>query len=369
MTHPGSMAMLGVMLDDPATTPGPGSRHFWKAQLIAWVMVALVYYLAVLPESGLDALRLLAFKLVWAATGVAVSAALARVFGALGLSTAGPVRGLGFAATLGIPAGVLWVLALGAMARAVTGVPDMIYTPRSFPFVALNHVLILLAWGGAWLALAYWRRSVAEERKSFAAMSHARSAELEMLRYQLNPHFLFNALTSVRSLISERPAEARETVTRLADFLRATLHPHGGTTATVAEELQVVADYLAIEKVRFEEHLQVELRLDSMAATSRIPSFLLHSLVENAVKHGRQLDGRLRISLSASLTEAGLVLVVENSGRYAPAADPVGRVGLSNLRERLEGLYPGRHRFSLVQVGEMVRATVLIQVRKSPDAA
>jgi two-component system, LytTR family, sensor kinase len=361
------------ILADMSADTDEGERSpravFWRIQITAWLVFGLVYYLAVVPLAGRDPLRLLVFKLFWALTGVAVSSLLAVLFTRAGLARRDPATALALAEALAIPLGLLWVAALGGLVRVVTGSSDMIFTRQGFPVVALNHVLILTAWSGAWLALSYWRRSEREQRKSIAALGYARQAQLEVLRYQLNPHFLFNALASVRALITEHPAQARETVTRLSDFLRSTLHPRSGASATVAEEMQVVRDYLAIEKVRFEDRLQVDLACDTAAGAETLPSFLLHSLVENAVKHGRPVCGRLRIRVAARIHRERLELIVENTGRFLPPPDATGHLGLRNVRDRLAGSYPGRHEFQVGQAGELVRATVAIVVGNGSDGA
>lgn len=353
--------MSSVARDVPLL-PGtePWSAPFWRLQAAAWAFLGLVYYLVLLPQSPAPPLALLAFKAVWAATGVGVSSGLAVVYRAARLPDRPPAAALAVALPLSAGLAAAWVLGLGAAADRVAGVPNLLFTPSSLPFVVLNHYLILLAWSAAGLGLAYRQRSEAAARRAVAAQGLARAAQLEMLRYQLNPHFLFNALNTVRALVLEDPARAREVVGRLSDLLRYALAEPRADRVPVRDEVTIVRGYLEIEKVRFEERLDAEVTLDPLAAMFEMPVFLLHTLVENAVKHGTPRDGRVVVRVAVTREGEDLRLVVENSGSLAGGSGEGPGVGLANVRRRLDGAYPGRHRLSLSADGGMVRAVVVL---------
>jgi len=352
----------------PGFGAGPSARRlFWRIQLGGWLLFGVVFYLTVLPGSSFDPVRLLVFKLLWALTGVAVSTGLAYGYRALHLVGRSPWMALGVTTGAAAVAALLWVGALGGAALLLTGSTAMLFTATSFPFVAWNHVFILVAWSGGYLTLSLWQRSTAAARKSLEAMSLAREAQLEMLRYQLNPHFLFNAISSVRALIPAEPARARETLTRLSDFLRYTLTRRNGATVTVAEEAEIVTDYLAIEHVRYEDRLAARVDIDPRVADYRIPGFLLHSLVENAVKHGVPAGGRLEVDVRATLDGTRLCLEVSNSGTFTPDAAGTG-IGLENVRARLAAMYPGRHTVAIGEGNGRVRAVVTIDLDADPRA-
>jgi two-component system, LytTR family, sensor kinase len=211
-----------------------------------------------------------------------------------------------------------------------------------------------------------------------------------MLAYQLNPHFLFNALTSLRAMIDEDRVRARQMVTQLAAFLRHALVERALQTTTVAAELDALQGYLAIEQIRFEERLAIETRVDPAAASCAIPAFLIHPVLENAIKHGArdQGDGPLRVRLAA--TVAGDVLRVEvwNTGSLATHVPHDGRrggeagfteltpasangtgIGVRNVRERLARLFPGRHRFELTDEQGWVRALIELPARSERSSA
>ena len=339
-------------------------RRPWLAHGIGWMIGGVVYYLAVLPFMENATVFLLAQKLIWALDGWALSSAMGWFYRRVELA------GRGLPGILGISLGasgvmaLVWVMSMGGLAWVTMGTTEPIFAGPFLPFVVSNHVFILLAWTGGYLALVYWNRSQMEGRKSLAALGHAREAQLEMLRYQLNPHFLFNALASLRALISEDPQRARETVSRLSDFLRYTLGVRDSLSGSLADEVEVVRAYLDIERVRFEERLEVSFDEDPGVAEALVPTFLLHGLVENAVKHGRPVEGRLRIHIVTRGDADGLTLTVSNTGVLEETPTSNGGIGLANVRARLAAAYPSGHGFVLEQYGAWVRAVVRIPVRE-----
>jgi signal transduction histidine kinase len=176
-------------------------------------------------------------------------------------------------------------------------------------------------------------------------------AELEALRARLQPHFLFNALNTISSMIAGRPEAAERMVARLGELLRYSLDRDGTEAVELREELELVASYLAIEEARFEDRLRVQWSIDPATLPARVPPLLLQPIVENAVRHGispRSEPGRIEIV--AERVDGMLRLVVRDDGVGLPA-DGVrtGRdgLGLKSTRTRLERLYGDRHGFRI----------------------
>ncbi|MCM2273450.1 MAG: histidine kinase [Candidatus Didemnitutus sp.] len=195
-------------------------------------------------------------------------------------------------------------------------------------------------------------------------------ARLEVLRYQLNPHFLFNALNSVCAQIMREPSAAREMVVRLADFCRLTLHRpgHEETEMTVGQELKQLAAYLEIEQARLGELMSVEIVSDDTVRDVRIPPFLLLPLVENAVKYGTATSAeRLGVRLTVrGGTDDTVEIEVANTGEWLePGAHsaPSHGIGLENLRQRLGRYYPGKHEFRVTHDDGWVRIHLRIPQR------
>ncbi len=191
-----------------------------------------------------------------------------------------------------------------------------------------------------------------ERDEKLAARLAEEKARLEVLRYQLNPHFLFNALNSVCAQIVHEPGAARSMVVRIADFCRQTLHRPAGEQegTTIGEELEMLQAYLAIEKSRLGELLTVEIDADPATKAVRLPPLLLLPLVENAVKYGSATSpDRVGIRLRVRRAGEGVCIELSNTGCWLAAGTHTTHstgIGLENLRQRLARHYPGAHEFT-----------------------
>jgi two-component system, LytTR family, sensor kinase len=212
---------------------------------------------------------------------------------------------------------------------------------------------VMLAWSALYFAIKYYRifQEVRESALKSASMAH--EAQLKMLRYQLNPHFLFNTLNAISTLVLEQQTElANRMLTRLSSFLRYSLDNNPMQKVTLKQELAALQLYLDIEKVRFEERLRLEVDVSNEAQEAMIPSLLLQPLVENAIKYGiarAEEGGHLRIA--ARVFAGDLLLELSDDG---PGVELVNGqipgssgVGLRNTRERLLELYGSQHSFRL----------------------
>ncbi len=184
-----------------------------------------------------------------------------------------------------------------------------------------------------------------------AAHLATEKAQLEMLRYQLNPHFLFNALNSVYGFVYPHSREAGDLVRHLADFCRQTLTRRSDDWHTLEDEFAMLRTYLDIEQLRWRERLHVTVELDPAVRMARLPAFLLLPLLENAIKHGGATSSdRLDIQLRAQPAGDSLRITVTNTGRWLgrdePRLQPSAHIGLENLRARLQRSFPGTHTFT-----------------------
>lgn len=228
-------------------------------------------------------------------------------------------------------------------------------------FPGVPFLMLLIAWSGLFLAIMSNLRAQAEQVSLLAMQSQATEARLDSLRQELNPHFLFNALNSIYGAVDEDPARAQQMILRLSEVLRYSLR-RGAPLVPLADELPIVRAYLDIERTRFDERLVVTEEVADAAGGLLLPPLALLTLVENAVKHGmRSSPMPLRLRLVARNEGGALHLVVLNSGALA-AQDRDGAVGLKNLRERLETLFPRRHLFTLTQTDDgEVQASLVTQ--------
>lgn len=197
----------------------------------------------------------------------------------------------------------------------------------------------------------------------------AHEAQLEMLRYQLNPHFLFNSLNSIHALVRENPAGAEKMLDELSDFLRYSLLHNKVFENSLKEEINVARNYLDIEKIRFEEMLDARIEIAPEVENFTVPSFLIHPLLENAIKYGMQTSQMpLRVDLSAKSENDAVCIRVANTGRFIKSNGDDESVitmhgtgvGLENVRCRLEAAFPGRHRFEVSERDGWVYAEIEI---------
>ncbi|MDX1460560.1 MAG: histidine kinase [Xanthomonadales bacterium] len=228
-----------------------------------------------------------------------------------------------------------------------------LYERVSYMQTYSNALTVMLAWSALYFGLKYYRifQEYRESALRSAAMAH--EAQLKMLRYQLNPHFLFNTLNAISTLILEEQIElANRMVAKMSAFLRFSLDNDPMQKITLRQELKALRLYLDIEKVRFEDHLGIEFDIDPEAETALIPSLLLQPLVENAIKYAiarSENGGNLRIA--ARVFAGDLLIEVSDDGPGVEIVDGqipgATGVGLRNTRERLQELYGKQHSFRL----------------------
>jgi len=227
--------------------------------------------------------------------------------------------------------------------------------------------MVMVAWSALYLGIKFYMMVQEEQNRSLKATAMAHEAQLKMLHYQLNPHFLFNTLNAISTLILDQNTPLANTmVTRLSRFLRYSLDNDPMAKVTVATEVEALKLYLDIEKVRFDERLKLNFDIDPAARSALMPSLLLQPLVENAIKHAISLaiNGG-SISVSASVSGKKLLLSVADDGpglelRYSGVPKGTG-VGLVNCRERLKEIYGDNQVFTLGKT-EPHGLTVMISI-------
>jgi two-component system sensor histidine kinase AlgZ len=222
----------------------------------------------------------------------------------------------------------------------------------------MGVLLYLLSVGSHYAALAM-EASRDAERRAEEARTLAREAELQVLRLQLNPHFLFNSLHSISALATQDGVRAREMCIRLADFLRSSLGVGHRESIPLREELALARRYLEVEQVRFGERLRVQEEIGPTCEECAVPPLLLQPLVENAVKHG--IAGLVEggsIRLSASLTGGSVSITLENGfDPEAPAGGSLG-IGLAHVRRRLQVRFGTDAVFDAGPEGAVYRVTL-----------
>ncbi len=328
---------------------------FWVLQFAGWSGWAGSFFLGVLvwgkpPENYSIYLPIIS------TIGMVITLIMREIYHRMWNADAGwRIIGILGASYLG---GLLWMSARGAIFHEMFGnVGDKHHAEGSEFFSyfdgAMSAFWVMLVWSGLYFGIKYYLLLQEEKQRGLKVAAMAHESQLKMLRYQLNPHFLFNTLNAISTLILDKDTQLANTmVTRLSRFLRYTLDNDPMQRVTVKEEVEAIKLYLDIEKVRFDERLRLHFDIETEAQTALVPSLLLQPLVENAIKYAvsQSVNGG-SIGISAKVFGGDLLLVVADDG---PGLDlkqgripKGGGVGVSNCRERLKEIYEDRQSFRL----------------------
>jgi LytS/YehU family sensor histidine kinase len=210
----------------------------------------------------------------------------------------------------------------------------------NFLYTLLYWFWFYLSWTTAYLALSYSITLQEQERQAALLRIQAHEAQNRALRYQINPHFLFNTLNAIAALVRDAPGKAEEMVMQLSDFFRRSLAVNPMEDLTLSEEVDLQRLYLAIEHTRFPDRLFFEVALEDGSADAKVPALLLQPLVENAVKHGvARSEGPTCISIRGRLDGSMLEIRVENDAVAKGPASSGEKVGLRNVADRLRSRF------------------------------
>ncbi|MGA7537943.1 MAG: histidine kinase [Steroidobacteraceae bacterium] len=241
---------------------------------------------------------------------------------------------------------------------------------------ALFSTYLLLAWSGLYFGIKYYESKQQQQEAVLKAVTLAQEAQLKMLRYQLNPHFLFNTLNAISTLILDNQNRtANHAVMRLSEFLRYTLDQDPMKRVTLRQEIEALDLYLGTERLRFGERLRLEYAIEGMALDALVPSLLLQPLLENALKYAvspREQGGLVRIEGRARGTMLEISVVDDGPG-ISNESRPTERrgVGLRNTRERLAVLYGENYRFAVLNShpGVRVEMALPLEIATREEAA
>lgn len=268
-----------------------------------------------------------------------------------------------------IPRVLLLNIAAAITLLLLINLSSFIFLEESFiPFVefilnALLYAIFFIMWSAVYLTYHLLRKSRKQELHNLKLEASHHEIELKTLRDQLNPHFLFNSLNSIRALIEIEPSTAKSAITTLSNLLRNSLQMGKKTQVTLADELGLVKEYLKLEKIRFEERLNYDIKIE-VNDQIEIPPFIIQTLTENAIKHGiskKAEGGSITIRIYQENKKINLE-VTNSGGNYTPTADR--GIGLINTKRRLEIQYGENAGFSIKNENDQVKAHVWIQQKE-----
>lgn len=323
-------------------TPGFKLSLYWICQIGGWTafiayQISLYIFVLGIPDTLLLVLNGIANIIL----GIVVTHAYRsymQIMGWLDL----PLRKL-------IPRVILGVISMAIILSAINIPLDKLMFPQldiSYRFSSLYGILsnwskYILVWALIYHLFQYYRRSLESEKQRYRLEARMKEAEYRQLKAQLNPHFLFNSLNSIRALVDENPQRARNAITHLSTLLRSSLKMGEKQWVSLEEELKTVNDYLSLEKIRFEDRLSFEIHAEPEVLNLNIPPMMLQTLVENGIKHGiskRKTGGVIRIQCARK--KQFLYIEISNPGDFDPGKAAVSEgYGISNTRQRLQMLY------------------------------
>ena len=227
--------------------------------------------------------------------------------------------------------------------------------------VILSNSVLVLFWNALYFTYHFFSKSRKQEINNLSLEASRNEIELKNLRTQLNPHFLFNSLNSIRALIEIDPSKAKASVTTLSNLLRKSLMFGKLNLVPLSEEIEMVSNYLDLEKVRFEERLTIKWELDDQLNSFMIPPFSVQMLVENAIKHGISslIEGG-EIAIKTIKSDDEISITIENSGTLKTEID-LG-IGIENTRRRLDLQYNGKAKFHLVEKDNKVISSITFKI-------
>lgn len=322
-------------------------KIYWLCQIFGWSLLILVEYISYLLQDGFvaDALYLAIANIFLGITLTHLYRLMIRRWNWVRL----PFFQLA-------PRVLLSIFVLAVIMTLVNMPIDQQLLPQYFaeePIPAIGYLInwgkTMLTWVLSYTAYHYVEENRNAEIEKILLKTNIRETEAKVLRSQLNPHFVFNALNSIRALVYENPTKAQQGITQLSNLLRNSLLADRRKTVELREEIKTVEDYLALEKVRYEDRLTCRIDLDGRTLFWQVPPMMLQTLVENAIKHGVSTAvGGGFVEVRSNIVTDKLHILIRNTGVLGDK-EASGGFGLANTAQRLELLYGPEAQFQIFQ--------------------
>lgn len=327
-------------------------RIYWFCQIVGWTLLILTEFVIYWIDEGFD-LNMFYLSIANIVLGIS----LTNVYRIM-IQRWNWVRLPFFTLAPRVLVSVL-VLALTMTLINYPFDQELIVNPQlhdlsAFMASMVSWVRTMLAWILSYTAYHYVERTRDAEIEKILLKTSIRETEAKVLRSQLNPHFMFNALNSIRALVHENPQKAQQGITQLSNILRNSLLADRRKTVDLREEIKTVEDYLGLEKVRYEDRLQSQIDVDPRAMYWQVPPMMLQTLVENAIKHGVSKEivgGFVELHAHVETTAQGrdeLRILIRNTGTLGDK-EASGGFGLKNTNQRLDLLYGPDAHFTITQ--------------------
>lgn len=348
-----------------------------KVLVAFWTTFVILFLVRNVTEDLASGAASLARRIPMAMLGAGLCWLMVVIFRRLSPSTW--LARLSWVAGLSIPAGIVFAVANSLAFHYIStrlGEGCGSGRPCDVPFLTLlaieysvNCAFVFTAWGMLYFALRGTAEALAAERQLSAAREATRIAEIRALRYQVNPHFLFNCLNSLGTLVDRGDNDvARGMINEMSGFLRYGLASDPVADVELDDEIEMQRRYLEIERRRFAHRMEIDIDVDEAVRRARVPSLILQPLVENAIKHGvASTSAPVRVSMSAHAEPSGhVVVIVEENAPASRAGSPAGMgIGLRNVAERLAARFGAA---ATLEAGPLPRGGFRARVSMPPTA-
>lgn len=347
-------------------------NDFWFFQISGWLVYGVIDLYA---ESQMTGPYEMNYKLLIAwflslLTGFAISLLLRILYKSIYTTNRSIVTFSSISFFCAVVGSLLWLSVKDITENGLQlGMPYSIWSawaePGFFDYLIVNMMTLtipLFAWSFIYFGYKLKENISSEKEKNEESLLLAKEAQLQMLRYQINPHFLFNSLSSIQALMYKDTPLADEILGEFSEFLRYTLKNKDKIYVPLEEEIDMISRYLYIEKIRFQEKLSYDIDVTTDTRKIKILSFLIQPFVENAIKYGlKEKQDVLKINLRSYKKNNWLIIAIDNSGKWINNNTKQG-IGIENVMNRLNNAYPDKHILDIAEDNKWVKVKLQIHL-------
>jgi len=346
---------------------------FWALQIVGWTGYLFIFSFFVTPKRPQSSFEFFQISITYI-TGLLISLLLWRINKYLRKKNIPLLLLSIYILIFSFLLGFLWMAfdwALSYPFWTPESIKEKTQILSSFGWTfgwTLSYFLKLLPWSLLYFLINFWINWNEQKIATARNQQLYNEARLLMLRYQLNPHFFFNALNSIDALIDEDRFLAKEMIYKLSDFLRYSFLSEKESLVKLEDELVIIEKYFDIEKIRFEDKIKINYNIDADTRELKVPGFILHPIVENAIKHGMKSSSLpLSITISTKKFEDGLSVIVTNSGSWIGEKFDIQKImsaegiGLKNVYNRLDNSMGKNFSFNIYAENEVVEVEIILR--------
>ena len=342
--------------------------NFWIFQFCGWIIYAFIFYIFFFWRTIEKTSDFLGLSIT-IVLGLILSSIMRYIYLRVGYQDRSILQISSLVIIVSIVFSLIWYWADTVLSMFNYGFETVstYLATRSFLFYLSSNFYYsvqFISWSALYFFIKFWNEWQIQRERTKKANDLAQSAQLQMLRYQLNPHFLFNSLNSIRALIDEDKKNAKSMITELSEFLRHSLVTKDEAYQPLRNEIDAIRNYCSIQKRRYQDKVHFSFDFDPAVDDYPVPNFLFHPLIENSIKYGMKTSQiPLRVHVKANLENEALRIDVSNTGKWIDAEkDPTDGTGtgLENVYRRLDRVFPNKYNVKIKKENGWVHFSIQI---------